>query len=366
MQETNQQGVTIKDEITLREIILKLRQWFRFLLDKKKLIILFAAIGGIIGLACAFLIKPLYNGQLTFVLENNGKAKGGVSSIAAQFGLSMGGASTGIFQGDDNVIAFLQSRNMIVRTLLSPDVFSEKNQLLVDRFIAFNDYRDTWKKNPNLHNLQFEQTPIRNKRLQDSLLTVFYKQILEENLSVDKPDKKNDVIAISIVTPDQYFSKAFAEELLNNAREFYIETQTKKSKENVDILRMQVDSIRALLNLALVGAASTNDANPNMNPAFQRLRVPSQKKLVDVEMNKAILEELVKQLELSEITLRKETPLIQVIDEPVIPMKPKKLGKIKGTVTGIFLGGLIIVLFISIREFFKKVMTGTSEIVDSN
>ncbi len=49
-------------------------------------------------------------------------------------------------------------------------------------------------------------------------------------------------------------------------------------------------------------------------------RAPSAKRQVDVQANKAILTELVKQTELAKVTLRKETPLIQIIDRPILPL----------------------------------------------
>ncbi len=346
----------LKDEISLREVVLKLKAWIRFLNERRKIIILVTLIGAALGLLASLLSQAEYKGQLTFVLENDGKSKNGVTSIAAQFGLSLGGASGGVFQGDENMMALVQSKLMVTRALLSEDPYAP-GSLLVDRFIALNDLKDSWSDNAKLKGLNFHADAENHSRVEDSLLTVFHDWILKRNLQVDQPNKKNDIIEITAVSPDPYFSKAFPEKLLENVTRFYIESQTKRSKENVDILRHQVDSIRTLLNNALSGAAVYGDENPNLNPAFQRLKVASQKKLVDVEMNKAILEELVKQLGLAEITLRKETPLVQVIDTPTIPIKPQKLGKAKGILIGAVLSGLFIVIYLTLARLFKAIMS---------
>ena len=47
-------------------------------------------------------------------------------------------------------------------------------------------------------------------------------------------------------------------------------------------------------------------------------------------------------------TLRKETPLIQVIDIPILPLKNDKIGKFKGFVAGGILGCFLIILFLFI------------------
>ena len=53
-------------------------------------------------------------------------------------------------------------------------------------------------------------------------------------------------------------------------------------------------------------------------------RVPSVNRQVDVQANTAILTELVKNLELAKVDLRKETPLIQIIDTPILPLPFEK------------------------------------------
>jgi uncharacterized protein involved in exopolysaccharide biosynthesis len=75
---------------------------------------------------------------------------------------------------------------------------------------------------------------------------------------------------------------------------------------------------------------------------------------VDVQANTAILTELVKQTELAKVTLRKETPLIQVIDAPILPLEKKQLGKVKGIVIGVFLGGFLVTLGLVVRKFINQ------------
>ena len=85
-------------------------------------------------------------------------------------------------------------------------------------------------------------------------------------------------------------------------------------------------------------------------------RAPSARRQVDVQANTAILTELVKQTELAKVTLRKETPLIQVIDQPILPLKKEKFGKAKGIVMGGFLAGFLIVFWLIIRRIIKQLV----------
>lgn len=131
----------------------------------------------------------------------------------------------------------------------------------------------------------------------------------------------------------------------------YVNTKSKKARMNMAILQKQTDSIRAELNGAITGVAVANDNTFMLNPALNVNRAPSAKRQVDVQANTAILTELVKQTELAKVTLRKETPLIQVIDRPILPLPKEQFGKVKGFVIGVILGVVIGVLLVVIINF---------------
>jgi len=69
---------------------------------------------------------------------------------------------------------------------------------------------------------------------------------------------------------------------------------------------------------------------------------------VDGQANTAILTELVKQSELAKVTLRKETPLIQILHSPILPLKKEKFGMAKG----FMLRNFIAVFFIALGLIF--------------
>ena len=120
------------------------------------------------------------------------------------------------------------------------------------------------------------------------------------------------------------------------------------------ILERQTDSIRRELNGAIIGVAVANDNTFNLNPALNVRRAPSARRQVDVQANTAILTELVKQGELAKVTLRKDTPLIQIIDTPILPLHKEKFGLLKGMVIGGLLASFLVVLVFLVNYFIKK------------
>lgn len=347
------------DQVSLKELVLKIQGLARYLFGKWVLIVIVGLAGGGIGLLYSLNKKTNYTAKLSFIVDeqgSSGNSLGAAASIAAQFGFNLGGlgSSGGFFQGD-NIIEFLKSRSMIEKTLLTRVQFEEGSDLLVNRYVTYNGLRKKWANKPHLKDVQFKDTV--GIYLQDSLMAEFYDAILKGNLVIGKPDKKYNILAVEMETPDEFFSKAFVETLIANASDFYIQTRTQKAQENLAVLTQQVDSVRRELNEAIGGVASATDANPNPNRALQQsLRVGSQRRTVDVQANTAILTELVKNQELARITLRNEKPVIQVLDKPIRPLKHDKIGKATAIVVGGFLGGFLICLLLVLRRIYRLIM----------
>lgn len=343
-------------ELSLKDIILMISHLFRYLLSKWVLILLCGLMGAIAGLAYSFVAKPQYKAEFSFALED-AKQGGGLSAyagIASQFGVDIGGGGGGIFS-DDNLPEIMKSQLIIQKTLLSDVVINNKKQTLADLYIDFNDLREKWST-PDLKNIHYlpGADPDKFSRTQDSVLRVLHDELVDKNLTVDKKDKKLTIITATLITKNELFSKIFIERLVKETSDFYILTKTKKSTENVKVLQTQTDSVRRALSKAISGQALSVDANPNPNPALQVLRVPSQNKQVEVQANTAILSELVKYLETAKVSLRKETPLIQAIDTPKLPLIKQKVSKAKGVLTGGVIGAVLILIILILKMIYKK------------
>lgn len=342
------------DEISIKELIFKFKEWYHFLLSKWKTIFIAGVLGGFLGLSYAIIKKPTYAAETTFVLEE-GESIGNLgqyAGLASMVGIDLGGSGGGIFKGD-NILELYKSRKMIQETLLSESIFDGKKEKLIDRYLSFNGLKEKWENKVELATISFHQNPLKFTRLQDSVMSLVVEKINKEYLNVSKIDKKLSIISVKVNAKDEGFAKAFTENIVRKVNQFYIDTKTKKSAENLAVLQKQADSVKNVLNQSISGVASAIDANPNSNPAFQRLRVGSQRRQVDVQASGAIYEEIVKNLELAKITFRKETPLIQVIDEPVFPLKNDRLGKAKGIVFGGIILGFLTLLFLFLQKLFK-------------
>ncbi len=348
---------TPNDEITLKELILKAKEWYTFLLSQWKIIVLAGIIGAFLGLGYSFYKKPIYTATLTYALEDGKAAGGGLGSLASSFGFDIGGAggNSGAFSGA-NLMELFKSRAMVEQTLLAPVTQNNKTISLAEMYIQDKKWREKWENKAKLKVIKFLPNTDRAKftRVQDSIFGVIYNDLSKNALTVDQKDKKVAIGTITLKGTNEYFAQQFTLALTKTVTDFYIETKSKRAKENMDILVRQTDSIRAELNSAITGVAVANDNTFGLNPALNVKRVPSARRQVDVQANTAILTEIVKQAELAKVTLRKETPLIQIIDQPILPLPKEKFGKVKGIILGGILAGFLTVLGLIVRRIFKE------------
>jgi hypothetical protein len=347
-----------KSEISLKEFLENIKGWYNFLFSKWKTIVIAGAIGGILGLVISFTTKPQYTANLTFAIEgDNSAGSGGVLSLASQFGLSLGGTGGGIFEGT-NLNELFKSRSMVEKTLMQPVLYKGETISFAEMYIQNKKWRKYWNTKPKFAKIQFLPNTKRKyfTRAHDSILGVIYVDLSKNCLYVGQKDKKVDIITMEFTSTNEQFSKDFCEALAKQVGLFYVTTKSKKARTNMEILERQTDSIREELNNAISGVAKANDNTFNLNPALNIRRVPSSRKQVDVQANAAILTELVKQTELAKVTVRRETPLIQILDRPILPLKKEQFGKKNGLILGGFLGGFLSVLFLIGKRKYKDLV----------
>lgn len=347
------------DEISLKELVIKIKKWVIFLKSKYKIILLVSFIGGLIGFTIAFFDKPMYKAKLTFTMEEDkGGGLSGAMGLASSLGFDISGSAGGAFSAT-NIIELMKSRLIIEKALLNPIVVNNKTISFAEYYIQIKHLRESWDQKAALKGITFPYNKDRQyfSLQQDSLLQTIYKDLTDPKvLNISQKDKKASIITLEVNNENEYFSKMFCENVAGEVSNFYIETKSKKARINVDALQKQADSVRRELNSAINGVAIEADNIYNLNPSLNYRTTPGKKRQIDVQANTAILTQLVAQLEIAKVGLRKETPLIQIIDKPILPLDKEKLGRFKSFVLGGFLAGFLTIPFLFFVQLFKKML----------
>lgn len=335
------------EEISIKDIYNSIVNNLKFLKKKFVYIIIIAAIFSGIGLLIAFLSKPTYTAKLTFALdEEKGSSLGQYEGIASQFGIDIGGNASGIFS-NSNLLEFLKSRKMIERTLLTTINFKNKKTNLIEAYFDVYELRKDFNDSDKTISFLVPEEKFTIKH--DSIINILYNIIITERLTVDKIDKKVNIITVNFTTRDQVLSKLFAENLILNVSDFYIETKTKKSRKNVNTLQGRVDSVKRELDKALYGRALATDQN--LLVVRQQANIGKVKQEVNVQVLSAMYTELTKNLEMAKFSLLNNEPLFQTIDKPTLPLKKNKKSKLIHLLVGGILGAFIASFYLILRKW---------------
>jgi len=361
MSTVQQQTTANNDEISLKELLQKAKEWWQYLLTKWILILIFGLGGAVIGLVTSLLTPPKYTAKLSFALVEKSAGGGGLADLASSFGLSsmLGGGGSGAFSGD-NLLEIMQSPHTIEQTLLTSVVYQGKKQNLVEAYIQFNELRKGWLKNINNKELQTLSYPIGQKRetftrVQDSVMNSIYDKIIKSNaLTIARKDKKLSFVNVNFTSKDEVFSKLFEEKLMDVTYRFYKDTRTAQSRANIDMMQAKADSIRKLYESSLYRSAGYSQVN--INQALSFAAVPKIKQENNAQLYATVYTEVLKNLETLKLDLARETPIVQIIDTPRFPLEKVRLGKSKAMATGGVLGGMLIVFYLLGELFLKNAL----------
>lgn len=314
----------------------------KYVLSFKKSLAAVVLVGALLGALTAWFWTPTYTARLTFVIDDSksGGAGGGIAALAGQFGFNLDALSStsGVLAGD-NVQELVKSHKLIKATLLTA---YDNKSTLADRYAEVNKLSKKWLKySPDGKVIRFPLNGTHNTRIQDSLLHEMTTLILSDNFGIAKTDKKLGFFEINTTMKDERLAQLFCIRMIKQATDFFISTKTQRLRNNIARLQHRADSIGAILNRKTYGVSSANQTLLNLNPAYTTANANIEVRERDKIVLSTIFSETVKNLEASKAMLAQETPTVQIVDEPELPLKKNKLKYSISVLAGMVLAGIV-------------------------
>ncbi len=345
-----------QNDLSIRKLIMTIKQLWHYLLSKWKIIVICGFSGALVGLGLSFIVKPTYTAHMSFVLLDKSTPSSGLASLASSLGF-VGLMSGGDAFSGDNLIEIIKSRYAFESTLLSAVEIDGKKESLADHYIKIKKYDVNWMKSNNLdlHNLRFSYEQDRESftRTQDSVLHSIYLDLSKSgNFNISRKDKKSNIVFANFTSSDENFSKYFIETLINQTYDFYKRTKTAQSEANIELIESKADSIKFLYEKSLM--SSSEYSQVNVNRALQKAAIPKIIEEYNAQLYGVVYAEILKNLETLKVEKARETPIFQIIDSPIFPLKKNKIGKLIGLVIGGFVGGCVTVVGLFLSFYVKN------------
>jgi uncharacterized protein involved in exopolysaccharide biosynthesis len=315
-----------------------LNRFLNYFISQYKLVLYITLISTILGFLYGKFQPSSFKATTTFIVEDkSGRGSGGLSGLASQFGIDAGGLTggggAGLFDGD-NVLEIIKSRGIIEKVLLTKMDNNTNGQTIADYYIQISDFKSAFEsKNINTKSLNFIAIAEGTKHsvVQDSILYILYAEI-SKNLTVEKRNKKSTIITLQVASPDQVFSKTFAEELIKQTSDLYIDIKTGNLSKSIGKIQRKADSLQN----SLVGIYQNSfQINMSRNDLSER----------DKTFSSTLYAEVVKNLETLKLSLINQTPVIQVLDTPKLPLFDQRLPGRYFLVIGFAVGFVLSILY---------------------
>ena len=340
-------------EIKLTDILIKLLDYKTYLFSKKYIIIAVSGFSFVLGIVFAISADRKYTAELTFVVEEQQHGSGplgAMSGMANQFGFDIGGAASTTFS-QNNILEFLRSRGVVEEALMQSRKINKTDDLLIEHYLHLNKIKDSWKDNEDLNPVSFRSVLSKEN---DSVSGGIWRDIIDSKLTVGLKSDEASIINLSYISVNEEFAKIFVETLIEQMSKMYITHQTAQSNNTLDFLKSRADSVFLNLEIAEEELAKVKDINQRIVKASGRLK--ELQLMRNVEVLSTMYLEIVKNLEISKLTLLNQTPIIQIIDRPILPLKNEKKSKTFSALIAGFLGCFLSFAFFVFRKLFKDAL----------
>lgn len=340
------------DEITLKELILKIQEYFREFLRS----------WWIIGLVCLctttfflyghFTHIPTYNAELRFVVEGQRGGGGGLSAILGSFGIKKGGKLNPY-----KIIEVGKSNKLfedIIFTKYSGDTTVAEKILieynLVNKWSANDeDYQGFYFMNDAM------ERPI-EKRVFKRLRNLVWggSNNGENAISRLTLDEEKGIYTLSTVSTSEKLGVILTNRFYQGIKLFFEEAIFENQKRSGEILAAKADSLNNLRMDKIYQLARFEDRNNGL--MFKENSTKAAILRQDIQALAMTYAEVVKNYEMTDVNLKDLQPLFMEIDRPFSPIVPSHSSLLKNLILGLLLGGFLGIMLVTIRKIYKEVM----------
>lgn len=349
------------DEITLKELILKVKEYWREIVRNWLLIGLMALPFALFFLYKAWTTPVKYKATLTFMINEDDGGGGGLASIAGQFGFNVG--SGGGEFNKDKVVALAKSGKIVYPVILDTVEIDGKLDLLGNHLIDIYRMNDVWAGSSieGLVDFRFKRSNKSDFSIVENVaLKSCFSQIVGgkkiQGLFSCSYEENTGILSISSTTISPELSKLLIEAIYTHLSEFYVLQQTEPQQKSFETLKIKADSLENLLAQKEQALANLKDSNKNV--VFSKFKIREARLQREIPAYASQYAAVLQNVENADFLLKNKTPFFQIIDYPFYPLSMIKESKIKAFFIGGFIGGFLSMIFIVGRKMLRDTMSG--------
>ena len=355
------QNMQASDELTLKELILLIQEYWGVLWAKKWYILAAGLIGGLIFGIIEYRKPVTYTAELTFMVnEDEGGGLGALGGLAASFGIGGGSSEYNL----EKMLSLLRSRQIIQEVVFEKIELNGKLDFYANHLIDEYELHDRWQKNDSLKNFYFTRHDINQftKWENSALKTLKVILVGSEKVAGELYSGLNDetgIISLSYDAKNEILASEFLNDLFDELSKYYILKVTENQKITLQLTEMKRDSLRGELDALQSRLLNIQDTQRGV-----LLNQYSSKKLQierDYKVCMIAYGEAVKNYEIADFALKSQTPFVQAIDRPILPLYPSVtiITILKKVIIGGMAIGFLAALGLIVSRAYTSIMNNT-------
>jgi uncharacterized protein involved in exopolysaccharide biosynthesis len=267
--------------------------------------------------------KRLYAGTASLVPQAADARSSGLASLAGQFGVTIPGSNQS--QSPDFYAALMKTNSQL--RLIARDTFTVPE--LGGQRVSFYD----------LYNIPAGSIEKRDEDAIGVLVNIV-------SVGVTKP---TGIIDVRVATPWPSVSFEIVKALLRNVDDFNRRTRQSQASAERRFLASRLDSSRQTLTAAENRLVQFNASNRSFIGASE-LTVERDRLQRQVQMQQAVFTSLTQAYEDARIREVRDTPVITIVDAPVMPVYGLPRGRVRRGILGIMAGFIAGLLWVLVRQ----------------
>ena len=307
-----------------------------------------------------FTTPILYSDKLTFMVnDEDGNSISSVASILGQIGIGgSGGRSRHNLQ---KITELSKTRNIVGKVLLDSCVFEDQNDLFINHLLKIYKWDEKWaEKTPSLAGFRFSQPELGDFSKQEKgIFKIIYQKVIgspkRKGIFSSGYSDETGIMRLQATSINEAITALILNKSYKALSSYYIDKSTEKQKETFELVNAKKDSIFGALQSAEYSLVNFKETNHNL--------IDRRSRMSEIRLNREVLiltqayGEAIKNVEISDFTLKNTTPYVQLIDAPLLPISPEKPSLIFSLLKGGILGLFLALIFIWFRKFYRDALS---------
>ena len=344
------------EEVNLKEIFDKAIAFFWEVVRFWWLLILVGALMAINSYRSTSKEVATYRAETTFMVSDKKEEIRYSDYASLDYGIS---ERASIKYNLDKVVHLAQSMRVIQDALFKKYEHLDTIDYLANHMIRIFKLHDRW--NGPLKTFYFTHDSIPQfNRIENNALKNLYFMVTgrrgEKRLVNTAYDLDSGVFSIVALTTNEFMAIALSKSIFRALGDFYILSESAKQRKIYQMVIEETDSLRG----EIVSAQRRLLAFQDRHLGLSQQQFAARKKGLEEEVFKLSMAfgGSYEDMQSTEMALLNTIPFIQVIDEPLVPIRPTKPSPVKAAITSFILWIFLTSVFVVIRRVILDILNG--------